>query len=198
MNNLKKLLAVILALVMMASVLSACGGEETPAPDNQGQPGTNEGEGNGEGNTNVEVPVGQTGVGATGVGTYGGHMNLRIAATPNGLDPLKQTGTWKYLYTTCVFENALCRDIDNNIVPGICDFELSEDMLDLKMWVRDGYVFSNGDPVDIYDIEASWNRALNLYANIKKYVVGSIIGASAGPGTLVVNYFGRSKTEQMI
>ena len=35
-------------------------------------------------------------------------------------------------------------------------------------------------------------------ANIKKYVVGSIIGASAGPGTLVVNYFGRSKTEQMI
>ena len=35
-------------------------------------------------------------------------------------------------------------------------------------------------------------------ATIKKYVVGSIIGASSGPGTLVVNYFGRSKTEQMI
>ena len=38
----------------------------------------------------------------------------------------------------------------------------------------------------------------SVSANIKKYVVGSIIGASAGPGTLVVNYFGRSKTEQMI
>ena len=34
-------------------------------------------------------------------------------------------------------------------------------------------------------------------ATIKKYVVGSIIGASAGPGTLVVNYFGKSKSEQM-
>ena len=35
-------------------------------------------------------------------------------------------------------------------------------------------------------------------ATIKKYVVGSIIGSASGPGTLVVNYFGRSKAEQMI
>ena len=171
MNNLKKLLAVILALVMMASVLSACGGEETTGSENQGQSGTNnEQSGNNGNGTTTEVPVGQTGVGATGVGNYGGHMTMRIAATPNGLDPLKQTGTWKYFYTTCVFDTALTRDAENNIVPGICDFELSEDMLDLKMWVRDGYIFSNGDPVDIYDVEASWNRALNLYSNIKKYV----------------------------
>ena len=34
-------------------------------------------------------------------------------------------------------------------------------------------------------------------ADIKKYVMGAIVGLSAGPGTLVVNYKGRSKSEQM-
>lgn len=155
MKRLNKLFALVLAVLMLVSCLAACGGS---------------------GNANVErTPnAGESGVGATGVGKYGGHMTVRIASTPNGLDPLKQTGTWKYLYTTCVFEPALTRDAENNIVPGVCDFELSEDLLDLKMWVRDGYTFSNGDPVDIYDVEASWKRALNLYANIKKYVAPNI------------------------
>lgn len=173
MKNLKKLLALVLALVMMASVLAACGSDDTSAPTtgNNPQPSQPAGENNnGNEPSGNEQPGNNEGNVGGGNGTYGGHMNLRIAATPNGLDPLKQTGTWKYLYTTCVFEPALTRDIENNIVPGICDFELSEDMTDLKMWVRDGYVFSNGDPVDVYDVEASWNRALNLYANIKKYV----------------------------
>ncbi len=155
MKKLNKLFALVLAVLMLVSCLAACGsGSKAPAERTPN--------------------AGESGVGATGKGTYGGHMNLRIAATPNGLDPLKQTGTWKYLYTTCVFETALTRDVDNNIVPGVCDFELSEDLLDLKLWVRDGYTFSNGDPVDIYDVEASWKRALSLYSNIKKYVAPNI------------------------
>lgn len=156
MKKLNKLFALVLAVLMLVSCLAACGGSKAPAE---------------------RTPkAGETGIGATGVGKYGGHMNLRIAATPNGLDPLKQTGTWKYLYTTCVFEPALTRDAENNIVPGVCDFELSEDLLDLKLWVRDGYTFSDEQygAVDIYDVEASWKRALSLYANIKKYVAPNV------------------------
>ena len=154
-----KLLALVLAIVMLATSLVACGGGNG---------------GNGGAAAERTPNAGESGVGATGVGNYGGHVNVRINASPNGLDPLKQTGTWKYLFTTCVYEPALSRDADNNIVPSVCDFELSEDLLDLKVWVRDGYTFSNSDPVDIYDVEASWNRALAWYANIKKYVKPNI------------------------
>ena len=34
-------------------------------------------------------------------------------------------------------------------------------------------------------------------AQIKKYVIGAIVGLSVGPGSLIVNYKGRSKSEQM-
>lgn len=156
MKKFAKLMALLLAIVTLVCAMAAC------APTPQG------------GSAERTPNAGETGIGATGVGKYGGHMNVRIASLPNGLDPLKQTGTWKYLYTTCVFEPALTRDADNNIVPGVCDFTLSDDMLDLKLWVRDGYTFSNGDPVDIYDVEASWKRALALYANIKKYVAPQV------------------------
>lgn len=34
-------------------------------------------------------------------------------------------------------------------------------------------------------------------ADIKKYVIGPIVGVSVGPGTLIVNYWGKSKNEQL-
>ena len=34
-------------------------------------------------------------------------------------------------------------------------------------------------------------------ANIKKYVIGPIVGVSVGPGTLICNYTGKAKSEQL-
>ena len=150
MKTLKKILAAVLAVLMLVGTLSACGGNS-------------EGQG--------DEPVTSDGP------KYGGHINVRITASPTGVDPLKQTGAFKYLYMTAVYEPVLTRDADNNIAPSVCDFTLSEDQLDLKLWVRDGFTFSNGDKVDIYDVEASINRFLNLYSSGKKYVkpyVGSM------------------------
>ncbi len=144
MKKLKKLFALLLAVSMIAGTMGGCGSK---SKENDKSPGN-----------------------ASGDSRYGGHLNVRIAVQPTGLDPSNQTGVWKYLFTTCVYDPILTRDADNNIKPSVCDFELSEDQLDLKLWVRDGYVFSNGDPVDIYDIEASFNRGLNMYASITNYV----------------------------
>lgn len=144
MKKLKKLFALLLAVSMIVGIMGGCGNK---SKENEKSPG-NAGEDS----------------------RYGGHLNVRIAVQPTGLDPSNQTGVWKYLFTTCVYDPILTRDADNNIKPSVCDFELSEDQLDLKLWVRDGYVFSNGDPVDIYDIEASFNRGLNMYASITNYV----------------------------
>ena len=142
MKIAKKLLAALLAMLMLMSVLSGCGGN----PSGGDEPITADGP------------------------KYGGHINVRITAQPNGVDPLKQTGAFKYLYMTAVYEPMLTRDADDQIKPCVCDYTLSEDKLDLKLWVRDGFVFSNGDKVDIYDVEASVNRFLSMYASGKKYV----------------------------
>ena len=164
MKNFTRILTLLLALMLVVGLLAGCGGEQPGNNDPAQTPDATE---NGEQPTGGEQPGGD--VSAEGP-QYGGHLNVRITSAPNGLDPLKQTGAFKYLYTACVYENALCRDADNNIAPGVCDFELSEDLWDLKLWVREGKIFSNGDPVDIYDVEASLNRSMTLYSSCKKYV----------------------------
>lgn len=147
MNKTKRLFTFALALLMAVSMLAGCNGgnNDTTDPSNSSS------------NWNGEPQ-------------YGGHLNVRIAGRPTGLDAFKQTGAWRMLYTTCVYDTALTRDDENNICPGVCDFEISEDQTQIKMWARDGYIFSNGDPADIYDVEASYQRAMKLQDNMKLYV----------------------------
>ena len=144
MKNMKKLLAFMLALLTMASALAACGG-------------------NGEGTT-------------TGGDTmYGGHLNVCIKSRPTSVDPVKATSSWNQYWATCIYEPMLSRDAANNIAPCVCDYELSEDKTDLKLWVRDGYTFSKDyGAVDIYDVEASFNRGLKMQSSIKKYVAPNV------------------------
>ena len=158
---MKKIFALLLALALVASLLVGCGGASTGETQAPG------------GDQSTEAPGAQkTGVGGDQEnGNYGGHLNVRMASRPTGIDPLTQTGAWRLLYITAVYENALTRDADNNICPGVCEFELSEDQLDLKLWVREGYIFSRGyGQVEIEDVEASINRALKRYPVITKYV----------------------------
>ena len=143
MKAIKNIFALLMAVAMLVCMLAGCGG----------------GEG---GKQKVEWD---------GTPQYGGHLNSRCSGRPTGLDPLKQTGAWKYQWTTAVYEPFLTRDADNVIRPCVCDFELSEDLLDLKVWPREGYVFSRGyGQVEMDDLVASWNRGLTQYGNIKKYV----------------------------
>jgi peptide/nickel transport system substrate-binding protein len=69
-----------------------------------------------------------------------------------------------------VFENLLARDPAGNIAPGACDFELSEDNLTLKLWVREGLKFHDGTYADITDLEASFKRASAMISRLKKHV----------------------------
>lgn len=154
MKATKKILALLLAAVMLVSTLAACGGSDTPSetPDET-------------------EPSEEQAAAWDGTPQYGGHLNTRCSGRPTGLDPLKQTGAWKYQWTTAVYEPFLSRDVNNEICPCVCDFELSEDQLDLKIWPREGYTFSRGyGPVEMDDIVASWQRGLTQYGNIKKYV----------------------------
>lgn len=106
----------------------------------------------------------------TSANRYGGHANIRVSGI-SGLDPLSQTGYNNYQWTTMIFENALTRDTEDRIQPGVCEYTLSDDQLTLVLWVREGVMFHNGDTVDIHDVEASLLRAFRRYSSIKKKVV---------------------------
>lgn len=162
MKTLTKLLALFLALTMTVGVLAGCGGETPDEPGNDDP--------NVEQTQDQEPAQNGDNVEYTGEPLYGGELNVRISSRPTGIDPMKQTGAFRILFTSCVFDTPLTRDAQNNIAPGVCDYELSEDQLVLKLWMREGFVFSNGDPVDIYDVEASINRTLKLFTEITKYV----------------------------
>lgn len=165
MNNTKKLLVLLLALVMVVGLFAACGSE----PANPNQPANND-ETQGS-NTDDTQGGNDVATDWNGEPVYGGHMNMHIYSKPDGLDPAKNTGTWKDPWATCIWENALTRDADNNIAPGVCNFELSDDNLTLKLWVRDNCYFNDGTEVDIYDVEASLNRHFTGFAaNATKYV----------------------------
>lgn len=115
---------------------------------------------------------------------YGGHLDVGNQGRPTGLDPLKQVGTWKFQWTTPVYEPFLTRDSQNNIHPCVCDYALTsyekdgQTYTDLKVWPREGYVFSHGyGQVEMEDLVASWHRGLNLYSKIKKYVAPNVVSA---------------------
>ena len=164
MKHLKRLSALFIAAAMLLS-LAACS-EKTPTPSDT-QSNVPESTGN-----TIATRASETAPPATEdlSARYGGHANIRSATMMTKVDPLKKTGLWAYQFQTCVFENALTRDTNNNIQPAVCDYELSDDTLTLKLWVRDGIKFSNGDTVDIYDVEASITRSFTMFGSMKTKV----------------------------
>ena len=188
MKNMKKLLALLLAICSVVCLLAACGGGESTDKPQGEQPAVTPG---GNENPDATTPGGNENPGTADGPKYGGHLNARSAGRPTGLDPLKQTGAWKYQWTTAVFEPFLSRDAENNIVPGVCDFVMEtyndEDGTlhhELWVWPREGYIFSHDyGQVDMDDIEASFARGLNQYANIKKYVKPNIVVSERIPAT---------------
>lgn len=155
---MKRLFALLLAGIMVIS-LAACGSKEEPKPSdrvavpdssNQEQP-----------SNNTETEDGPQ---------YGGHLDVRVASTLVSLDPHKAVGTWRNIWTNMVFEPFITRDAENKIVPGLCNYELSDDNLVLKFWVRDNATFSDGTAVEIEDVVASLERGFKLYSSLKKYV----------------------------
>ena len=156
---MKKLIALLMALAICISLVACAGSEEeTKTTEPAGAEGTEP-----AGTEATEPAVAEP--------KYGGHLNARTTSGLAYLDPLKTTGSWNYQWTTAVWEPFITRDSDYNICPSVCDFELSEDKLDLKLWPREGYIFSHGyGQVDMDDIVASWNRGVTLYSNCKKFV----------------------------
>lgn len=174
--NFKKLMALLLAVCMLASLLCACGGgNNTPADEGQnGENSAQQGD-----DSNVSAP---------GEPQYGGHLDVHIATGINNIDPVRHGGVWNYIYCTPMFENPLTRDAENQIAPGVCDYEVNEDMTVVKLWVRDGLTFHDGTPVEIEDVKASIERGIKVGNGVKEYLGPAIKSMEIADGVLTIEF----------
>lgn len=143
----KRILAVILAVVVLACSLCACGGgatTQTSAPSDENLPSSGADHGN-------EITVG-------------------IAQDlDDSLDPYQSTaaGTREVMFN--VFEGLVKPDSEGNFVEAVASaVEVSEDGLTYTFTLRDGVVFHNGDPCTTDDVLYSFETcaATSVYANV--------------------------------
>lgn len=178
---MKKLLALLLALVMLVGLV-ACG-ETTPDPTDPPAQGSND-------QPSQEQTDAPTDPVDPDADKYGGHADLLHRGTAIYFDTLKITSAWGVQMTSLVYNTAITKDAEGNLCPSVCDFEVSEDYLTVKMWVRDGITFSNGDTVDIYDVEAAFARPMAIYAKyideVNPYIES--IGVEADGKTLTIKF----------
>lgn len=174
--NFKKLMALLLAVCMLASMLAACGGAETPVQEGGENAPAQEG-----GEAAVETPV-------VSEPQYGGHLNMHSPAAILGIDPVFRATVWYYIWLGIIYEGPLTRDAENNIAPGVCNYELSEDKLTLKLWPREGLTFHDGSPVEAEDVKASIERACNLGNSVNDFVKPAIKEMTVADNVLTITF----------
>ena len=151
----KKLIALLMAAMMLLSLAAACGNEPAPTPDPA--PSTDP--------TPAPTPADPTPAPADptpadpDADKYGGDLVIAVGSGPNTMDPHHSGGsTANYQWMQNIFEPTISMGSDGQFYPMTCDFEYAEDGSTLKLWVVEGKKFSDGTPVTIEDVMASWER----------------------------------------
>jgi len=137
MKKASKWLAIMLALVMIASIgLVGCGNEEaTPAePTEPTQPAVAQ------------------------------DLKLNARTEPPSLDPGTATDAVSFEILRVLQEGLVRLDADGKVTKGsgmAADWTVSEDGLVYTFTLKDDVKWSNGDPVTAQDFEFAWKRVLN-------------------------------------
>lgn len=109
--------------------------------------------------TDAEKPSEDTNDVVEGKDFYGGTLRVTQAISPSSFDPVNWRNMGNSEIGIHIFETPLIVDETGHLWPGVTEFEMDEDMNWLKLTVRDGLTFHNGDAVDVYDVVASIERA---------------------------------------
>jgi len=155
---MKKLIALMMAAMMLLSVAAACGSEPAPAPT---EPAAT--------TPAATTPAATTPAATTPAPTqpadpdadkYGGDLVIATSSVSNTMDPHHSAGlTSNYQWMQTVYETAISMGADGKYYPMTCSYEYAEDGLTLKLTMVEGKKFSDGTPVTIEDVVASWKRA---------------------------------------
>ena len=132
---MKKLLAMLLALTMVAS-MAACGSSSTASDS-------------------TEAPAA-----SASTKTDATTLNVFLASEPAHLDPTLNSSVDGGCLAVNSFEGLYRYNSDGELEPACAEsVEVSEDGLTYTFTMRDGLKWSNGETLDASDFEYSWKRA---------------------------------------
>jgi len=158
-ENVKKVLAFGVALIMIALVVTGCGGNDTGSGnDNAG--GTNDA-GSGE---------------TTGGGAEGGNRDqvvVAVSANPQSLDLHMTNDNPSAIVTRQIFETLVHQDEDMVLHPGLATDWRQIDEYTWEFDIRQGVTFHNGDEMTAEDVAFSIRRGSNVTA---RPMVSPILG----------------------
>ena len=140
--KLKKILALVLALMMVCSLFAACG-DDSGSSSEGGSSTTSEG---GEADT----------------GTTGGELDLRSTMEPTSLNTLLATYAYDFTPISAMVECLYRIAPDDSYQPAAAEtVDISEDQKVYTFHLREDAKWSNGDPVIATDFEFAWKQALS-------------------------------------
>ena len=173
--NVKKLLVLLMAAVLLLGLMAGCTGggssNDDPVADATGD---------------AADATGGAQAGAVTEPQYGGHLNIAMSTSMQIPDPVTRAGIWWYMFQTAIFENPLNRDAENNVAPGVCDYEMAEDGMSIKLWVREGLTFHDGSLVEIEDVMASIERATRDGNSVREFLGAGIDKMEIADGVLTI------------
>lgn len=187
----KKILALVLALVMIGSVFAACGDNNTTSStagtDSTASTSSTE-------SSNTESSSAASEPAATGTGMYPGTpdadaITINISSEPPTLNSLLMTDTIGFQITKHIHENLVMMDEKDNVIPGAAEsWDISEDGLTYTFHLREGLTWSNGDALTAKDYEFAFKKLLEPEVAAQYAYFGYIIAGgeayNAGEGSV--------------
>lgn len=150
-----KFVRVLWAVLLAASLLSACGG-------GSGAPAGNGGGAAGEETAGVRssAPPGESAAAESGTGKD--QVVIGFTEVPSNYDPLNG-----FSYGVQILYSALVQtDKEMNVIPDLAEYAISEDALTYTFTLRDDVKFSDGSPLTAQDVVFSFETARDNVTNI--------------------------------
>ena len=183
MKKLAKALCLVLSVVMIVSMLAACGG------------GSGDGGAADSGSAEADVPDGGSDSGAPAAGERV-HLNLVMTGGLDNVDPAYNYSMDSMQIISLTDQGLMTFDNEGHVTEGLAEsYEVSEDGKTYTFHIRDA-VWSNGDPVTANDFLYSWRRltdpATGSAYSFMLYVLGVNNALDCALGNLPVEELGIS------
>ena len=182
MKNLRKIMALVLAVLMVAALFAGCA-PKTEAPENE----PSKDEPSKEESSNGDAPAGEA--------QYKDTIVIGDNGEPKNLDPDTSWGAVEARVSCFIHEGLVREDADGNIVPLLAtDWTVSDDGLVYTFNLKEGVKFSDGTDVKVSDWAWSLYRARDNEESNSRSVAANIatVEGSDEDHTLVITL---SKTD---